>query len=241
MCNDLSAPPLIGLLQAALNNPIERSRLLQQQELIREIMNDIPTRQWLFLQACQTDYPNRGIDLITAMIKSSRLLRHGGRISPDVYGEALSRTWVWFVEDFDQYNPQKASFVTWFNQKLGWVILDVIREKADEARRQLHPPASEEDTEWIYPPAPEPERWHETIQEWLELVKNHSHLFKDCRMQSPPHFNCQVLLIQILTVLGDSGEFSWNTIAQKYEVEPLVLKRFCRTRCFPRFKQLLSE
>lgn len=234
--------PLIGLLQAALNNPSEKSRLLQQPEMLRKIMNNIPARQWLFEQVCQTNDPSQVKKLIIDMMSSSKLIWHGGGISPDVYSEALSRTWVWFTEHLcSRYKPALASFVTWFNQRLKGMIQDVIRERAKEERRRLNLPADEEDHEWIYPPAPEPDRWHETIQEWLELVQNNPQMFKSCRMQSHPHVNCQDLLIQILKVLRDSGEFSWNAIAQNYQVEPSVLRRFCQTRCFPRFKQLLLE
>ncbi|MCC5613748.1 hypothetical protein LC605_01365 [Nostoc sp. CHAB 5836] len=242
MCNKIIAPSLICLLQAALNNPIERSKLLQQQEQIREIMNDIPAREWLFEQICQTDDPSQAKKLIIDMMWSSKLIWHGGGISPDVYGEARSRTWVWFTENLcSTYKPALASFVTWFNQRLKGMIQDVIRERAKEERRRLNLPADEEDNEWIYPPAPEPDRWHETIQEWLELVRNNPHLLINCRMQSHANVNCQVLLIHILKVLGDSGEFSWNAIAQEYGVEPSALKRFCRTRCFRIFRQLLPE
>ncbi|OUL18352.1 hypothetical protein BV378_35215 [Nostoc sp. RF31YmG] len=241
MCNN---SPLIGLLQAALNNPIEMSRLLQQPEMLRKIMNNIPARQWLFEQACQTNDLNqakRAKDLIINMMKSSRLIWQGRGISSDVYNEALPRTWIWFMEHFREYNPALASFVTWFNVRLRWMIQDVIRERAKEQGRRLNFLVNEEDNESIYPPAPEPDRWHETIQEWLELVRNNSHLLSNCRMQSHPYINCQVLLIDILKVLGDSGEFSWDDLAQKYGVELLALKRFWKTRCFPRFRELLPE
>jgi hypothetical protein len=243
MCNDISAP-LIGLLQDALNHPIERSRLLQQPERLQEIMNNIPTRRWLFEQACQPDVLNRDYqarDLIITMMQSSRLLWHGGIISPEVYHEALSRTWEWFARHFQTYNPERASFITWFNRKLGWMIQDVIQEIAIEEGRRLRPSTNVDDSEWIYPPAPDADRWNETIHEWLALVQNHPHLFRACQLQNSPHVNCQVLLIQILTVLLDSGEFSWKSIAQDYAVEALVLRNFCKRRCLPRFKQLLSE
>ena len=240
MCNDFSDSSVIGLLQAALSNSMTKSRLLQQPKTLQEIINDLPARKWLFEQLCQADNSDRVKDFTIAMMKSSRLIWNGARISPDIYSEALSRTWIWFMENLGKYNPEKASFVTWFNQKLRWTIQDVIREIADEERIRLNPPTNEEDREWIYPPAPDPDRWYETIQEWLELVQSHPHIFKECRIQSHPHVNCQVLLIHILNVLHDSGEFSWNAIAQEYGLEPSVLRRFCRTRCFPRFRQLLS-
>jgi len=233
-------------LQAALSNPIEKSKLLQEPKKLQEIMNDIPARQWLFKQACQTDDPNLAIqakDFIINMMRSSRLIWHGGgKISPDIYEEALSRTWIWFNENMSQaYNPEKASFVTWFNQKLKFKILDVIREQNEENKRRSHLFSDQEDYESIYPPAPEPERWHETIEEWLELVQNHSHQLRDCRMRNHPYINCQLLLIHILQMLHDTKEFFWDALAQKYPVEPSVLRQFCKRRCFPIFKQLLSK
>jgi hypothetical protein len=236
----------IDWLQAALTNPIAKSKLLQQPTKLREIINDIPARQWLFEQACQTDDPNLASqtkEFIMIMMKSSRLIWcGGGKISPDIYEEALSRTWEWFNKDICQsYNPEKASFITWFNQKLKFRILDVIRDQEKDNKRRLHLPADEENSEWIYPPAPEPDRWHETIQEWLDLVQNHPQQFRNCRMQNHPDVNCQFLLIHILQVLRDSGDISWDVLAQKYGVEASALRRFCKLRCFPIFKQLLSK
>ncbi|MBF2076362.1 MAG: hypothetical protein IGS50_21750 [Synechococcales cyanobacterium C42_A2020_086] len=233
---DNDSTPLINLLRAAIHGPpLERSRLLQQPETLRDIMNNVSARRWLFEQACQNDptqaQPAR--ELIVALMQSSKLIWRGGKISPDVYSEALSRTWVWFMENFQTYDPEKASFVTWFNRKLGWMIQDVIRPQP------ITKPLDGDDG--IQPPPPELDRWHETIQEWLELVHNHPHLLRNCRLQRFPHLNCQVVLIQILTVLENTGEFSWETVAQVYNVEPSTLKRFCRIRCFPRFKQLLTE
>jgi hypothetical protein len=240
MCDD-SNSPLIGLLQAAIHSPIERSKLLQQPEILRDIMNNIPARRWLFEQACGSDHPNQATDFIVAMMLSSRLIWRGGKISPHVYSEALSRTWKWFIEHLQDYDPEKASFVTQFNCKLKWMIQDVIQEIADEQKKRFSCKDGEEDNDWIYPPAPPSDRWHETVQEWLELVQNPSHRFIHDRMQCRSYINCQVVLTQILTVLRDSGEFSWDVVAQNYHIKPPALKRFCRTRCFSRFKQVLSE
>jgi DNA-directed RNA polymerase specialized sigma24 family protein len=235
----------IGWLQAALSNPIEKSKLLQQPQKLREIINDIPARQWLFEQACQTSDAKLAIqakDLISNVIKYSRLIwRGGGNLSSDIYEEALLHTWELFNKRMClEYKPEKASFVSWFNLKLRYEILNEIRKRAKEDKRRVHLSTDEEDYESIYPPAPEPERWHETIQEWLELVQNNSHL-RNYRMQNYPAVNCQFLLIHILQTLHTSGEFSWDDLAQKYQVEASALKRFCKMRCFPIFKQLLSK
>lgn len=235
----------IRWVQAALSNPIEKSKLLQQPQKLQKIICDIPARQWLFEQACETDDAILAIqakDFIINMMKYSRLIWcGGGNLAPDIYEEALSRTWEWFNKKLClEYNPEKGSFVTWFNQRLKFKILDVLREQDKEQKRRLNLPTDEEDDERIYPPAPEPERWHETIQEWLELVQRHSHL-RNCRMQNHPDINCQFLLMQILQMLRDSGEFSWSALAEQYQIDASTLRRFCKMRCFPIFKQLLSQ
>lgn len=236
----------IGWLQTAFNSPREKSRLLQESEKLRKIINDIPARQWLCEQARQTDDPRLAIQtkkFIVEMMQRSRLIwGGGGKISPEIYEEALSRTWERFHKDIAQaYNPAKSSFITWFNRKLQWAILDVVGESVRDENNTINLAAHEVDHEWIYPPAPEPDRWHETIKEWLELVQNHPHLLRNCRMQNHPDVNCQFLLIHILQILRESGEFSWDAVAQKYGVEASALKRFCKMRCFCIFKQLLSQ
>jgi hypothetical protein len=237
MHDEFNTSPLIRLLEVAFNDPIVKSRLLQQPEKLREIMNDVPARQWLLQQTRQPDDLNQTKNFIVTMMKSSRLIWCGGKVSRDVYSEALSRTWEWFMENLgENYNPEKASFVTWFNRKLKWNVLEVIREIAKKNDREC-----ELDGErLVFQPRPDGD-WQKTIQEWLDLVQNHSHSLKNCRMQNHPQINCQVLLMQILAVLYDSEDFSWDAIAQKFAVEPSTLRRFCKTRCFRIFKQLLSE
>lgn len=224
-------------------NPTEKSKLLQQPERLREIINDIPARQWLWYQVCQTDNTsraNQSLDFIITMMKCSRLIWRGSvGISPDIYDEALSRTWEWFVNNIHQsYNPEKSSFITWFNQKLRFLMIDILREKAREEQKiqQLEP-----DNYNFYPVAPEPDCWRATIQQWLELVENNPRILRQCRMQKHPVVNCQCLLRDILQMLYSSEQFSWEFIAEKYGVEAPQLKRFCQTRCFDSFKQLSPD
>ncbi len=229
----------IKLLQAALDNPDNRRWLLGERKIIREMMKQTQTRQWLFEQANQSQMPNPVLDLIVEMMKYSRLLWRSGAVTPEIYDEALSRTWVWFLEKFPNYEPEKASFITWFNNRLGWIIQDVIREKAREESKRLHS-NNEEDSDWIYPPAPQPDRWQETIEEWRDLLYKTRHC-KGCRMQKFPQINCQALLIKVLQVLESKREFSWEVIAQEYKVDTKALRRFCRGRCFRCFQEIMSE
>lgn len=235
---DKFSAELIAQLEDALRYPDRQRILLQQPEKLREIMNSIPARQWLFEQACQTGagaQAEKARLLIIRIVQSPAQIWHGGdrSLSPEVYEEALARTLEWFCNNFESYVPESASFVTWFNNHLKWRIRDLLPKSAD-AKTLSNP----EHLDRI--PAPDPDGWEETIENWLELIENDAFL-SNCRMQNSPHINGKDLLTQILQELRDSDEFSWETIAQKLGVEPSTLRRFCRTRCFPRFKQLWSE
>ena len=228
----------IGLLQAALDNPDDRRWLLGEREIIRAIMKHTQTRQWLFEQANQSQMPNPTLDLIVDMMRSSRLLWRSGAVAPEIYDEALSRTWVWFLEKFPSYNPEKASFVTWFNNRLGWKIQDVIREKADMYSKEIH--SNDDDDEWIYPPAPQLDRYQQTIEEWIDVLQRDPRCRK-CRMQNNPYINCQELLLKILRKLKSNQELSWDVITQEYQVNVTSLRRFCSKRCFRCFQELMSD
>jgi hypothetical protein len=161
---------------------------------------------------------------------------------PDVYEEALARTWVWFGENFHRYDPEQASFVTWFNNKLKWVIREVIREQAVEQGRRIQS-LKDSDGEVIdladFLPAPDLDRWEETLQEWMDLVQQDSgKQLRNCRMRDYPHINGQTLLLQILTALRDSGEVPWDDLAQGMEVDRTALIKFCKSRCLSCFKAL---
>jgi len=164
-------------------------------------------------------------------------------MSPDVYEEALARTWVWFSENFHRYDPEQASFVTWFNNKLKWVIKDVIQEQTVEQSKRTQPPkdTNGEDIDIAdFFPAPDINRWEETLKEWIDLVhQDPLNQLRNCRMQKYSHMNCQTLLLQILTALRDSGEVSWDDLAQEMEVDKTALIKFCRSRCSSCLKQLV--
>ncbi|HEY9614430.1 hypothetical protein [Allocoleopsis sp.] len=163
-------------------------------------------------------------------------------MSPDIYEEALARTWLWFGENFHRYDPEQASFVTWFNNKLKWVIREVIREQAVEQGKRIQPPKNS-DGEAIdltdFFPAPALDHWDETLQEWMDLVQQDpGKQLRNCRMRDYPQINCQTLLLQILTALRDLGEVSWDELAQGMEVNKTALINFCRSRCSSCFRQL---
>jgi hypothetical protein len=245
---DKFSTELIAQLEDALRYPDRQRALLQQQETLREIMNHIPARQWLFEQARQTQVcaqAEKARLLIIRIVLSPAFIWHGGDsgLSPEVYEEALARTLEWFSGNLERYVPERASFVTWFNNKLKWTIADV-RAEMDKDQQLKEPPHRSENGELLDPldniPTPNPDYWQETIQSWLILIQSDL-ILRNCRMQNAPNINGQNVLTHILQMLRESGEFSWDAIAQTYNIEPSALRRFCRTRCFPRFKQLWSK
>ncbi|MEM9163447.1 MAG: hypothetical protein AAGC54_10310, partial [Cyanobacteria bacterium P01_F01_bin.4] len=211
MCDYTKSNALIERLRAALCSSADRQQLLQQFQTIRAILNDISARQWLFEQIQWTEDSTVAPDdpalkLIISLMKASGMIWRGGLISPEIYDEAHSRTWEWFLKRLHTYDPSRASFTTWFNNKLKWIIQDLIRGKIGEL--PLYP----DEENWNDPPAPAPDQWHETVEDWFELVKNDLRL-SSVRMQNHPHVNCQAVLIELLTVLRDPREFEWDKIA----------------------------
>ncbi|NJM99311.1 MAG: hypothetical protein HC800_21170 [Phormidesmis sp. RL_2_1] len=233
--------PLIDLLDSALNSPPARRRLLQQPKIARAILKDISARQWLFAQwralrgpihTLPPDGAIQVLNLIVALMKCSQSLWRGGALLPDIYEEAYAKTWAWFMDQFHTYDPQKASFTTWFNYKLRWMIVEVSRQ------RQM--PLLSTDKRWSEPPAPTPDQWQETVDEWLALVQDNQQLMT-CRMREHPQMNCQALLIEILMVMKEMREFDWAAIARVYDLQPDVLERFCKRRCFTHFKAFMAD
>ena len=214
----------------ALRQAGKRRRLLQSPSYLRSILNDIPARRLLWEQACLSE-GHEACSLVVDMMKCSRAIWRGGLVSAQVYDEAIARTWVWFIDQLLFYDPEKASFTTWFNTKLKWMILE-------EGRRAL-PPLNQTE---IYASfvTPDSHAWENLLNEWIDLVQRDQQLMK-CRMQGNLRLSCQGLLLVILAALQETGEFSWEAIAQHQEIDSAVLKRFCRRRCFARFKELTSE
>ena len=246
MCNSARQ---IALLEEALRHPIKRRELLQQRETLQDILNDIPTRQWLFERLSQVGDRNRAIKarllLVELMQYSGQIWRGGGSVSSDAYDEALARTWQWFSEHLHTYDPTAASFITWFNHKLRWMIQDVIREIATEGSRRYNPPGSSKEETDELPldyPASEPDRWKETLEKWLDLVQvDPEKQLSRRRMQKYPHVNCQTLLLCLLKELGNSEQIDWRVIAQALDVDLRAVRRFHREQCSPCFRHLVDK
>lgn len=227
---------LLALSQTSL-----RRWLLQQRSHLNDILKSIPARRLLFERAtlsATASERQQALALIVDIMKASRKIWRGGAISPQIYDEAIAHTWDWFCDKISTYDPARASFVTWFNHRLKWQILDESRLPLPEP-----PEAALSDIEM-----PNPYAWENLLDEWISLVAKDQQLMR-CRMQQHLRLSCQNLLLSILQALQETGEFSWEAIAKhpilerelEPNIEPEVIKRFCRRRCFARFKELTGS
>ncbi|NJR58186.1 MAG: hypothetical protein HC769_04560 [Cyanobacteria bacterium CRU_2_1] len=221
---------------------MKRREILNHREQLREILNCVPARCWLQEQACQKLDRNRSAKtrlFIVEIMQYSGDIWRGGNPPPDPddYGEALSRTWEWFnarlcsCDSEKAYNPQLSSFTTWFNMKLRYKLIEVIKEKPDhEGSAPLEKLASSSFDNLTL------------IEELLSLVQRDAGgKLRKSHMQNYPHITCQKLMILILQSLDSLPQIPWDHLAQKFEVDKDSLKKFHQGTCRPHFKQFLND
>ena len=232
------------LLEQALLLP-RRHDLLQQQETVRQILNSVPTRRWLYEAACQTSNRNRSIrvrSLIVEIMQYSGNLWREPTVSADDYEEALARTWEWFGRNLCKYDPERASFMTWFNNRLSWTIQTVIRERTiEEKKRYRFSPMPDGEESWSIDDIPDlPDFITESqlfLEQVLELVqRDPDRQLGNCRMQGHPTITCQAIILSILQSRFTSAKIPWNELAQMFRIEQNQLRNFCRNTAFPCFR-----
>ncbi|MEM9214957.1 MAG: hypothetical protein AAGD25_11495 [Cyanobacteria bacterium P01_F01_bin.150] len=251
MCTEASRPhdsdhPLIHRLWQAFQNHDALTTLLSEPETLRTIMNTVEIRRWLFEEiqrqsnGCDPCATQASQNLIR-MMEASKMIRGRGYIAEDIYAEAYSRTCEWLLKKLPTYDPEKASFVHWFNKKLAWTIHDGFRERAERLKREVSRDASAKDPE--LPTQQNNYSWQEIVKEWIDRVERNKPDLRRCRMQDPySYINGYDLLLQILqsmlTEKFSIDQVDWDALAQSQNIAPASLKRFCQTRCFRIFKTL---
>ena len=241
---DNSASRLQSLLEQALFSPTQQRDLLRQPEALGEILNSISARRWLFEVSRQNDR-NRAIKARSLIIL---IMQHSGAIwrgstAPEDYVEALARAWKWFSERLNDYDPTQASFVTWFNNKLKFLILDVIEEKKAREQRE-QPLESGEDAQSIVVPDPRPSVVVAQIfyEQVVDLVqRDPGHNLRRCYMHNNLHVTCQKVISAILQSQPVSPNIPWERLSHQFEVDPVSFRNFCNDTAFPRFRQFCQQ
>ncbi len=230
--------PLQSLLEKALLSSVQQRDLLRQPELLGRILNSIPHRRWLYQVARQTHDRTQALKarslIILIMQYSGNIWR--GTTPPQDYEEALARTWKWFSEHFHKYDPEKGSFVTWFNNKLGFMILDI------EIEQQKQPFLPEEKLIHVADPKRsrvEAQIFHDQL---VELVQcDRGNYLRHCYMHNHLHITSQRVILAILQSQPTSPNIPWDMLARQFEVDPVSFRNFCNSTAFPRFRQFCKQ
>jgi hypothetical protein len=252
MCTDdqdIAAPCPECLLEEALTNPSQRRQMLQQPELLQQIMKNIEARTWLFRQACQETDLNRKqkarLMIMEMMQASGSIWRGGSGVDEDDYDEALVRTLDWFGRRLQDYDPAIASFTTWFNNYLRWRIIDVMKERIDRERNELHlaqwgDEDQPKDVGDLASPPP-PEQSFLTLEELKNLAQlDLQMLLQRKRMQQHLHVNGQKLVLAVLKSVETTSAIDWEVLATQFEVTEPRLRNFYRT-IQPIFRKMCQD
>lgn len=225
-------------LEKALVSSAQQRELLRQPEILREILNSIPHRRWLYQVARQTNDRNRALKarslIILIMQYSNNIWR--GNTAPEDYEEALARTWKWFSEHFHNYDPEKGSFVTWFNNKLGFMILDI------EIERQKQSFLPEEKLIHVADPKRsyvEARIFHDQLVDLVQ--RDPGNALRHCYMHDHLHITSQRAMLAILQTQPISPNIPWETLACQFEVDLVSFRNFCYNTAFPRFRQFCKQ
>ena len=237
----------------------------ERQETLNEILNDILIRQRLFERASQQqDVKERRKQrqIVTWIMQQSGKIWRNWNISEEVYQEALAQTWLWFWQNFGRYKPEKGSFIKWFNNKLGYIIRDINKERIEDIRRR-YIPFEQGDTEtneqnsieYVADNRPLPmdlfnaSSLLEHIYEWLE--REHKSL-RNKRVSDHPNGHCAFLIKSRLpTKNKESSQFqsgkNWEQLVSDLQEsgEPLLSVKQVRDgynkKCLPCLRKFLES
>ena len=259
MCINDENDSLSKLLETVKRTP---SRSERRRSMAREILRSEELRTELFQLATVEPRDRQSMEkrrryrnVIVWLMQESGGIYRGFGVKPEVYQEAVARTWEWFGKNFDKYQPNRASFVTWFNIRLHFWIVDVRLEEAQERRERQFPSLDKETGAVIEPlnlvsdPKQDPELLVEfnylieELQTWLRRKKRSlsRRCISRCRQA-----NCYNILLRYLPVRNTANGcgrmgMTLTEIANSLEVAESDIKRCFRDKCWPELKGFLSK
>jgi len=247
--------------RAILKDKAHRARLFQiatTQDTIRRLKarNDII---WLMQESKSINgFPSYRENLSSDkpgkvwMIQGSK---HTYSVEFSIYEEALVRTWAWFGQTFEKYDPERASPVAWFNMTLKFRIIDVQNEETEELRNREYEKFDEETGTFLDPLDLEADLKQdpESTTIHIELIKSanvwlnqkQKSLTRKC-VAGNPHANCYVILLKRLPEIDpENGSVmpgkTFQEIAEGLNTPESAVRRCFRDKCWPQFKDFLDE
>ncbi|MFW5763187.1 MAG: sigma factor [Coleofasciculus sp.] len=185
----------------------------------------------LVAQTCQ--YPRRSLQrrrcldqLIRAIAQSGKLWREN---TPD-YEEALQLTWLYLCRNIENYDPARATVITWLDAYLKQRLKDLFRKRCQQLHHESQPPPDWEnptdpienlpDTHPDIPPIlAETRQWAESDPEG-ELSNSH--------IRGRPDITCQVLILRRLP-----PETEWRKLEAELNCKVSTLATFYQRHCVP--------
>jgi hypothetical protein len=216
-------------------------------EPIRTIFNDVPMRTRLFervKQAPQGQQP-RMKNLFFWLMQESDLLENRAKHPEEVFQEALARTWEYFIKNFNDYAPERASPTTWFKGKLEFSIVDVYRVLGRDKNltTRLIP--------YVQQDSNDSQIHEELLKRIYQYLMDNKDDLKRKRMSKYPQVDCYLLFNQRLPRQDTySDEFlegeSWDKILERLGLAQgrdlrQELSRFYRRQCLPCLRKFLEE
>lgn len=234
----------------------------ERMNMVRKILKSQAMRAELFQLATQQSEDEHQKKLsrktrneIIWLMQESRNIGRGVSAEPEIYQEALARTWEWFGNNFERYQPERASFVTWFNRTLRFRIIDVQYEvqRANQLKQQ---PLSDEETGEVMDPinlisdarqdpelSAELSNLVEQIRIWLEQQKRP---LSRKLVSGRPEANCYILLSWYLP-RRDSEHEPWQVgrtfteISNLLEIPVADIQRGFRDKCWPALRSFVES
>jgi DNA-directed RNA polymerase specialized sigma24 family protein len=172
--------------------------------------------------------------VVRAIIKSGKLWKDN---DPN-YGDVLQKTWLYFCENIDQYDPERGSVITWLNAYLKYRLQDIRRERNQEKKTKIqHSDRQNQDLNRTIddlinnlPAAPDIPPILEEIQQWVQTDPNGE--LRRIHIQGHPEITCQVLILRRLP-----PQTTWEILAQEFGVAASTLNSFYRRQCMPRLRK----
>lgn len=190
--------------------------------------------QQLIASACS--YPAKSLkrrqklnEIVRVVMKSRKLWQE----NTPYYKDALQQTWLYFCRNPEQYDPTRASVITWLDNYLKRRLQDFRIAEAEKDRRTASsPPPHQETSNPIanLPASPDiPPMLEETYQ-WAETDPDGE--LASTHVKGRPDVTCQILIVRRLP-----PETPWKTIAKEFDLPASTAPNFYKRECIPHLRK----
>jgi hypothetical protein len=171
--------------------------------------------------------------LIRQMQQSGKIWRDY-RLTVEQQQEALQRTFVWFCQNLDRYDPTQSSLMGWFNFRLKYRIKDVLQESYQDQRRHLNLTDDETFNLIETIPAATTDEPLEILAETLAWLQRERPQLEQITIRDRPDIDAYTLL---LLRLPTPNQISWKDLSAQWNVAIPTLSSFYRRQCLSLLRQ----